>query len=308
MRGSQTRTLVVLAIIGCLLVACSSAGEKRSSTPEVIEVGGAIGALPEISLPSGLQISSTSTKKVARGAGGPVVPGEPVVLSISIFNGRTGELARSTSQEGQHPLATTPSSESLFPVVQQALQGARGGDRYLIQAVSDDAFGSAGAPQYELEPGDPVVMVVDVLGVPPANALEQATGMAALPPRGWPRVVEESGSPMRLQFPRKAGKIRGVRVQTLIEGTGAAIQIGNIAQLHYLEQDAGSSAPQVHTWGGSPEMFIFDSSDDLPGWQRQLLGVRQGSRVLIVLPKPVGPAGRKRPMQTAYLVDVLGVG
>lgn len=79
-----------------------------------------------------------------------------------------------------------------------------------------------------------------------------------------------------------------LRVEIIREGAGEAIQPGNSVQCHYLGQ----------VWKGD----VFDNSYDrgqtldftvgigtvIAGWDQGLLGVREGSRVVLSIPSEMG--------------------
>ena len=299
---------VLISLSLVTLVGCTSPSPGEKSPAAAIRVSGPVGRLPVVAFRTPLKPKKSVVKLVIHGSGGPVVNGEPVVLNLSMFNGRTGLLAASTYQEGQHPLATTPTSDSLFPIVQQALQGARAGDRIMVEATADDAFGAVGAPQYDIKGGDAVVMIVDVMGTPPAASLSRVEGQSAPTTGILPRLEYREGLPEKLVFNRRPLRLRQPRVVVLIAGEGPTVGVGNVLKLHYLEQSPNTVKPQINTWFGPPETFIFDNEGGLQTWQRALLGVKQGSRVMILVPVVEPRTSGRAKLGKAYVVDVLGVG
>ncbi len=92
-------------------------------------------------------------------------------------------------------------------MLQKALTGRRQGARVLVAATADDAYGDTGAPQYGIKPGDPLVMVADVVAVPPTTVLDAPEGQQVKPHAGLPTVVERDGEVRRLKFgPRTIAK------------------------------------------------------------------------------------------------------
>lgn len=299
---------VLMSLSLTTLVACSSTHADVKSQSEGIHVSGQLGSLPVVGFDSPLKPKNSVVKTVLHGSGGPVVNGEPVVLNLSMFNGRTGRLAASTYQDGQHPVATTPTSDSLFPIVQQALQGSRAGDRIMVEATASDAFGAVGAPQYDIKGGDAVVMIVDVMGTPPEASASRVEGESAPTTGILPRLEYRKGLPDHLVFKRRPLRVVQPRVVVLISGEGPTVGVGNVLRLHYLEQSPTALKPHVNTWFGVPETFIFDNEGGLQTWQRALIGVKQGSRVMILVPAvEPGRSGRVK-VGNVYVVDVLGVG
>ncbi len=299
---------LVVAVALALSSACGAQQAQHESKTKPVSVTGDFGQLPKLDFSAPLDLTKSEHSTVIHGDGGPVQNGESVVVNLTMVNGRTGELALSTYDEGHHPMATTPNSEALFPVVQQALQGAHGGDRLLIEATSEDAFGAAGAPQYGVDAGDPMVMVVDVMGVPPSEILPHAVGREEPPGRQWPTVELAGSIPQRLQFTTKRPRPRQAQVKVLIEGEGPKIKVGNIVALHYLKQRWGAKSPDETTWSNPAQSYIFDSAGGLQDWQKAILGAAQGSRVLVRVPIESGASPGKGGRHLVYLVDVLGVG
>ena len=78
---------------------------------------------------------------------------------------------------------------------------------------------------------------------------------------------------------------------TLIEGTGATVEKGQSIAVNYLGQVYEGKKPFDESYSkGQPAAFSIGTGGVVPGWDKTLVGVKVGSRVVISIP----PDGRVR--------------
>ena len=98
------------------------------------------------------------------------------LLQLTLVNGRTGDVAVSTPRPRPDREDAALHRRGPVPGAAEGAHRAPTGCPGLVAASADDAYGDAGAPQYGIKPGDPLVMVADVVAVPPDHGARRARG------------------------------------------------------------------------------------------------------------------------------------
>lgn len=305
---------LLLPVAACAGADPGGADGSAASTLAKIKVSGAIGDKPHLSFPTPLAIAESGFRVLAKGTGQPIRLDEQFLLQLTLVNGRTGHVAVSTLDPGQTARTLRYSDEDLFPVLKRALTGQRQGTRLLVAAAADDAYGDTGAPQFGIRPGDPLVMVADVVAVPPSTVLDAPNGKQLAPRAGMPAVVERDGEVARLRFgPRTMAKPRRLVVVPLVEGTGPPARTDSLVTIDYLGQLWNRRTLIASTYGKEPMTFALGTGNVIKAWDQALVGVRRGSRVLILAPPALAFQSTGQPptipgnATIAYVIDVLGV-
>ena len=106
-----------------------------------------------------------------------------------------------------------------------------------------------------------------------------------------------------------------LQVIPVIEGEGDAIESGDAVTFDYLGQIYGTKTVFDESFSGSPTTFQVGVGSLIKGWDEGLIGVKAGSRVIIVAPPEYGygkagnPQAKIKGTDTlVFVVDVLGVG
>jgi peptidylprolyl isomerase len=310
---------VVSALALLLTVACgeSGNGSDASATSQVlakVRVAGAVGARPTLSFGTPLKVGESGWRVLRQGTGDPIRVDQQFLLQLTLVNGRTGRTAISTLDPGQTAKTLRSTDEDLFPVLQKALVGRRQGARILVAAAAQDAYGDVGAPQYGIKPGDPLVMVADVVAVPPTTVLDGPDGTTVKPARTLPRLVERNGEVTRLRFTsRTMRKPTHLVVVPLVEGTGPPARDQSLVTIDDLGQLWGTGRVVTSTYGKEPMTFALGTGNVIKAWDRALVGVRRGSRLLVLAPPRLAFQKTGQPPEIpgnatlAYVIDVLGV-
>lgn len=320
------RWLVALcSALGCLLAlcACSEADAGvagQDSGVAGIEVSGEPGQPPQVAVDTPLHLHRTVVRTLEPGDGPRVSLDKVFVIQLTIVDGRTGATAVSTYDEGRTPMAVTDSEDTLFPVLTRALVGQRQGSRVLVAMASDDAYGDSGAPQYDIRPGDPLVVVADVLAVPPAEVLDAPDGttVPVLPRlrQQLPALTTLDGEPTGLSFGagRTAAKRpAGLVVVPLVEGDGPVVQEHDLVTLDYLGQTWGATTQFADTYDREPVTVALGADRVIAAWEKALVGRTRGSRLLVLTPPQLAfgatgnPPGIPGNASLAYVIDILGV-
>lgn len=312
------RRLSVLAVVPLLVAAaaCGSSENPREATSadslEGVKVSGEVGQEPEVEIDDAFDVEETASEVVTEGDGEPVVEGKQASLHIYLANGTSGEKAAATF--GSAPQVFPVAEGQIWPAVHDALVGLPTGSRVAIGAVPEDAFGAAGAQQYGLSGKDDVVFVVDVMGVEPTEVLDGPEGETLDAPAAIPTIQEEDGKVTGLTWenaPKKPAK--KLQVIPLIEGSGEPVEAGDLVSFNYLGQVYGSKKVFDESYSDAPRTFAVGAGSLIKAWDQGLVGLKTGTRVLIIAPPEFGYGEAGSPPKIgpnatlAFVVDILGV-
>ena len=310
------RRVVVPALLTLLLAgACGSSSgggaaattaASTGSSAGLPSVTGAVGAKPAIAKPTGKQPTALATRVVTPGTGATVAAGEYLVVN---YLGMTwaGKEFDNSFDRGQ-PFGFVVGAGGVIKGWDQGLVGQQVGSRVLLGIPADLAYGAKGQGS-DIPPDAALLFVVDVLGAFPTKAGGAAVAVAdpALP------TVTGDGATLAVTVPGGAAPTALV-VKALIEGSGPAVVTGQQIVVQYLGAlwDGGKVFDSSWQRGGKPVTFAIGAGKVIKGWDESLVGVKAGSRVLLVIPsdKAYGDAGRPPtiPAKAAlvFVVDVLG--
>jgi peptidylprolyl isomerase len=227
---------------------------------------------------------------------------------VYIWSGSTHKLALSTYTATPQVL-----SGKLLPGLQTALEGKKMGSRVLAVLPPKYGYGTAGNSQVGVTGTDTLVFVVDMIrayaGTASASGSHVSSGGGTLP-----TVTATANSAPKITIP-KSSPPSSLVVKTLIKGSGPPVTKGQEVVTQYVgvnwrtksvfDSSWSRSAPFGFQIGASPAQII-------PGWDKGLLGIPVGSRVLLVIPPKDGygssgqsQAGIKGTDTLVFVVDIL---
>ena len=275
MRRSVAAILFALGSVG--LIAGCQAEEVVTPPAPVVEVAGAFGQRPTVTLPEGLVVDQTTTAVLIEGSGAPLTEGSSVLLDYYAVDAVTGEVVADTF--GTLPEVRTLTAADVGQPLFDLLNGKTEGSR--VERVE------LGTPQRP----NPHVIVVDV--VP-----SQATGTAIAPAEGAPTVVlGPDGAPTitipALDPPNK------VSTSVLIKGDGPQVGAGQSVIVQLTAVRWADGAVVDSTWGVAPRAMAV--ADGYPGLRAGLIEASVGSQILIVIP----PVEGNQVDTLVYVVDIL---
>lgn len=312
------RRLVALTVVPLLLLAAACGGSDEEGTTsadggaiEGLEVSGKFGTPPEVKLDAPLKVQTTESEVVIEGDGPVVEEGAIASLHLQVISGKSGNKTVGTYEQGV-PITGAMAEGQIFPAVIDGVVGESVGSRVAVAATPDDAFGAQGAQQYGISADETVVFVIDVVSVP----LEGPEGDKVDVPQRAPDIVEnDEGEVTKLTFddaPRKPGE--KLQVIPVIEGEGEAVEAGDSVTFDYLGQIYGTDTVFDQSYNDAPRTFSVGTGNLIKAWDEGLVGVKTGSRVLIIAPPEFGygkqgnpQAGIKGTDTLVFVVDVLGV-
>jgi peptidylprolyl isomerase len=139
-------------------------------------------------------------------------------------------------------------------------------------------------------------------------------GSAVKAPAGTPKLLTKGATPTGFDFTHAAAKPKQLRIVPLVKGTGPRIESGDLITVNYLGVVWGKGKPFDESYSKQPATFPIGLGRVIPAWDQGLVGIRQGSRVLLLCP-PDAAYGAQGSGSTipgnatlAFVVDVLGVG
>ncbi|MFI6818004.1 FKBP-type peptidyl-prolyl cis-trans isomerase [Nonomuraea sp. NPDC050328] len=306
--------IVVLLLVLAACAASPPAGELR--------VSGAFGAVPTVVFPSGGPAGQARSGLVSEGYGRPVAAGETAIVHFTAhtWDELGARVADSSFRRGVP--AVFPLGE-LLPGLEAALLGRRVGSRVtaLIPAAEAAAVTSAGATptagstgstegaeddDATLRPGPELFYVIDILGVhgPGETVIGAPGGRLG-------GVTVAPGTPPELSIP--AAPAPGFATAVLGRGSGPRVEAGQLVVTHYSGAVWRDGRPFESTWTRSrPKAVTIGVGNVIAGWDRALLGVPVGSRVLVIVPPALGYGAAGLPAQgvrgddtLVFVMDVL---
>lgn len=243
-----------------------------------IEVLGAIGAQPVLSLSSPISLTESSSEVLIKGKGHPLSPGDTAALRITVFSGQDGKLLSSKNEDAV--LFGKLSAAVFGSELYETVKGAREGTRFIIKHPVERAGNST------MEIG-----VVDVIPT-------RLQGAMTPPPADFGLQIQDvNGEPV----PQIVGDFGGdLRSHVLFAGTGATVGVGQTALVRYREYSFSNPPALLNDhWDEPVKLKLNDKIQQ--GVSRGLVDQKVGSRVLLVVP-PAEGAGSKA---TILVIDIL---
>ena len=329
------RTIAATVCVGVLAVACSSAGphSTASSTasgtasstgsaaastptgpPGTATVTGAFGAEPTVTISNGQPPATTQVTVVSKGTGRPLQVGD---LAVVDDYGRTWRTAASFQDTFN---ATTP--PDTLPVgtgtlgltgLDKALVGVPEGSRVLVVLPPADGFANVTSLPTNVTKTDTAVFVFDVRAGFSGNAGPTGTAVTASAAAGLPTVSGAANVKPTIAIPKVAAPTTLV-TSTLLQGNGRVAAKGDELVVQYVGQIWATGKEFDSSWSrSSPVGFAIGVGQLIPAWDQGLVGVKVGSRVLIIAPPASGygsagqsAAGISGTDTLVFVVDVLG--
>lgn len=284
-----------------------------------VSVSGDFGKAPQVKINSPLTLSQPVYTVVQKGQGAPVQTNKQALINLDLVDGKTGKQAASTFGQPAPYYLQAVSSTQFFPAVIDAITGKPVGTRLAVALPAKDAYGAKGNPQLHIGPNEPVVFVVDIVSAEPTNVLSGPKGSTpAHLPKNLPTVVEKNGKVSKLDF-AKAPKTpsKKLQVYTLIQGHGEPVRDPSLVTFNYLGQIYGTDKVFDESYSSSPRTFPVGMGRLIKAWDQGMVGLKTGSRVLMIVPPAYGYGSQGNPQSKppikgtdtlAFVIDILGVG
>ncbi len=273
----------VVAVVGLTAFFFAGSYAKDHALPvlvaeginDEVTVSGAHGAPVVIELEEPSEPNGVEVRQDLFGSGRTVEDGTPVLISVTAFDGKTGENLEPNGEPSM--VVGTVGSEQFGDSLNQLLLGSKEGSRFVVSR--------------KLDSGEVEIDVVDVLYSIARGKEVDSDGplIVTLGDQG-PQVSHDEGeAPTELS------------TQVLTEGSGRQVQDGERVVAQYVVFSWETGAQIASTWQeGSPK--LIDLEQAMPGLKEILLDRRVGSRIAAVIPaeKATGEDA------VCVVVDILG--
>lgn len=158
----------------------------------------------------------------------------------------------------------------------------------------------------------PVLVVLLVAGCGGGNA-EKETAAEETDGNGLPAITGGYGTKPKIKFDPAEEPPAKTKSAVLVEGKGPKVAKGDLLVADYLGQIYGSKKVFDNSYDrGQPAGFQIGVGKVIPGWDKALVGVKAGSRVVMVVPPAEGygkegnaGAGIKGTDALVFVVDVI---
>lgn len=310
---------VLLLAPALLLTACGGDADApsdqvaaESANAALPTVSGEFGERPEIDAPDTDPAAKLVAKTLSEGSGAEVQKGDLLVANYTGQTWREDKVFDSSFERGQ-PVAFPIGVGSVIPGWDETLVGVPAGSRLLLVIPPDKGYGQAGQPDAGIEGDDTLVFVVDVLDSYAGSAAAQGEQVGYDPGGRLPAVAGGAGEQPMLAIPDREPPSELV-AKTLVQGTGPEVGAGQLLVAQYVGVTWRDGKQFDSSWDrGQPAAFPIGAGQVIPGWDQTLVGVKAGSRVLLVIPPDKGygeqgqpDAGIKGTDTLVFVVDVLG--
>lgn len=265
-----------------LPVACAPSGPISES----VKVSGDFDTEPTVEFGGSVSVPAVQRTVVIEGDGLELQDGALAQIHFSIYNGETGTLLDSTGYDTDGLFQATVSDGALISGLVKTLRCSTVGSRVVGVVPAADAFGDTGNEQLGVEPGQPVVFVVDVVSVLPTQVEGDATPL----PDGFPAVDWADDGQPTVTIP-DADPPTDLQVATVITGDGAVVAAGDSVTVQYQGVNWTGGKVFDQSWGRGPTSFTTDGV--IAGFGAALVGQTVGSRVVAIIPpdQGYGPMG-----------------
>jgi peptidylprolyl isomerase len=275
---------------------------KPSTNFDKVTVTGDYGKVPKVEIKAPWGIDKTRSEVLKANPSGPEVKqGATVEVNYAGYNGRTGKKFDDSFSRGS---TTSFSLDQVVPGFKKGLLGQHQGSRVAVAMPGPDGYdASGGNPDIDVQVGDTLVFIVDIVAVP----LTGPEGTPVTPKSGLPTVTDKGGKP-QVTIP-KSDPPSELQIQPLIKGKGKKVAETATITFNYVWQTWSDGKVVEQTYNSKPATAPL--SELLPGLVAGLTGQSVGSRVLLVIPPAQGyPNGNASPKigtneTLVFVVDLL---
>jgi peptidylprolyl isomerase len=318
---------VVIALSGCAadtaesVDAADATALAEGCTPsgpaaDALDIAGEFGQSPVVTFDAPLDVESTQRSVVIEGSGVEVAAGDDVLIDYALYNATSGAKIEDSGYTETSPtvLRIDPNAP-VFSGVSLTVACSTVGSRVAGVIPASQAFGPDGAPEFGMEPGDGLLLIVDVVGIkpPPVPPLDRLEGEPSEPSDGFPSIsYDDAGAPV-VVIPE--GDVpTEFALEALITGDGAVVGAADVVVVDYHGVNWNTGEVFDSSWErGQPG--TFPTGGVIPGFRDALVGQSVGSRVVVIIPAALGygPNGGTEdgsigPEDTiVFVIDILGI-
>jgi FKBP-type peptidyl-prolyl cis-trans isomerase len=302
--------LVVPLIAAAALAGCGSSGPSASNSSSMVKVSGAFGQTPKVTIPAVAPDGKTVITTPIKGTGTTWQTSNNTISHVTVYvwSGKTHKLLNSSKQ-------LIPPDIGLAGL-KKALTNAKMGSRVVAVLPPKEAWGKTGDSQLGVTGTDTTVWVIDLQQTYAPNA--SATGTHVSNGGGkLPTVSAATGTEPKITMP-KASPPSDLTVTTLEKGSGPKLVTGDLVLAQYVGAVWRDGKVFNATWpprsslsDGEPYAFQL-GGQVIAGWNKGLVGVPVGSRVMVTIPPADGYGKKGQPSvgikgtdTLVFVIDVL---
>lgn len=297
-------------------------GAPASATPAAEDAAASREALASVRLGDGaddapvltfeapLAVTSEVIDVADEGSGDALATGHLVTFNYLVCDIATGEKVASTwgaDADADRPTTFPLSERSFGPKLAEALTNAKVGAKVLWgqpDLGADESSGTAVNGQ---------LYVLSIMDARPV--LDQASGTVVAPADASLPTITMAGGKPAVSVPSSFADPAELVVQPLIEGDGKSVESGDSVAVKYTGWlTDGSQFDSSWDRTAPDDRLFFDvgAGGVIQGWDQGLIGQKEGSRVLLVVPAAMGygdQASGTIPANSTliFVVDILAV-
>jgi peptidylprolyl isomerase len=312
MRRAAALVIPIIAAAAALAGCGSSSSSSTPASPNAsVTASGSFGKTPAVKIPSTKASTDLRFKTTIQGTGPAVPNGDSVLGNFALYGwtGTTHKLLDSTYTSTPQLLP----AQLPLPGLETALKGQKLGSRVLAVLPPKYGYGTKGDSQIGVSGSETLVWVVDLIKAFSPTAAASGThvsdGGGSLP-----KVGVTAGTPT-ISIPKNHAPAKLV-VKTLIKGTGEPLSNGQAVVAQVVGSNWRTGKVFYSTWPSATSpgsIFSFQLGGQvISGWNKGLVGVPVGSRVMLIVPPAdaYGKAGQpsagiKGTDTLVFVVDVL---
>lgn len=258
-------------------------GAQSGSALDNVLVSGRQGATPVVTVTSALHVVDAKYRTLIEGTGRTITRDSPVVLSVTAFDGATGNILSASGPGMRVSKATT---EALGDQLAGAVVGATEGSRLVfLRAIDPSERASGATSDLEIDVVDVMSSVAD--GKVPATASPGPLSVSLAD--DGPVITHTGAAPSELT------------TQVLLQGSGTQVASGDRVVAQYIVTGWSTGTVRSSTWStGMPELITLDST--MAGLRDALIDQRVGSRIAVTIPPDLAEGDDT----LCVVVDILG--
>ncbi len=323
--------LAPLLVVSALASACGDATTVESGArvgSEAYTITGDVGSSPDVAWKSRMTVDDVESEVITAGDGAELAEDDQVLVNYWVGNGFTRSTTLDTHLKDQVPVTFAVGGEPAQPaspqpseteiarylldafVAEHVEAGDTVGTRKAVTVNSADVVGYGGGG-FDIGNSDGLLLVVDIDAV----VLEKPDGKTQPRSPKVPKINLSKKLPGSLDFsttPQPDGKLH---VYTLVEGSGEevaktdAVVVNYLGQVYDADEPFDASYPRDSTF-----LTRLGVGAVIKGWDKGLVGVTVGSRVVLEIPASQGygkeGSGESIPGGSTlyFVIDVLAAG
>lgn len=295
------------ATLALALVSCSSAEDngnfEQLQSDLTAQLSHGFGEIPEISLQTPLEVSSTERFTAITGAGDLAASGDTVLVGYHLARGSDGVALESTGLSGTTKQVLTLNQQfNEFFVT--PLIGSTEGSRIVTAATAGELLGPDLSEVLGMASADSVLFVLDFY----SKMAERADGEPQSAPAGFPAVTLADNGQPSVSIP-DAGAPSELQLAVLQKGDGELVPEGATVAVQYHGVKWADGEIFDQSWGRGVSQFPLGQV--VQGFSAAIANQTVGSQIIAVIPPSLGygnVAGHNLQNETlVFVIDILAV-